>query len=239
MIRTALDWKGCLLLTLLLVSAQWTLAQSGAGHTLTGTVTMPDGPVRQVIRRGDAYRNRGGEARTATRSAVEAMNHPDRNVIVILYPSSGVPTLEPTPNAVLLQTEKTFVPRVLPVTKGSVVTIQNADEFFHNVFSITPGARFNIGRRPPGDRQTRRIDKAGEVQLFCDIHPQMNAVVLSLETPWFVRVDEQGRYRLTGLPEGSYRFEVYHPEAGVLKGSLTLRGQGETVRHFDLRTLKN
>lgn len=232
-------WTIGVSLCLQFILAELTFAQLPGGLTLTGTVTMPDGPARQVIRRGDAYRNRGGEARTDTRTAVEAMNHPDRNVIVILYPTSGSATLEPTPNAVLLQTEKSFVPRVLPVTKGSVVTIQNADEFFHNVFSITPGARFNIGRRPPGDRQTRRIEKSGEIQLFCDIHPQMNAVILSLETPWFARVDEQGRYRIPGLPAGNYRYEIYHPEAGILKGNLTLQGQGETLRHFDLRTLKN
>lgn len=211
--------------------------QSSGGNVLHGNVIMPEGPTRKVIRRGDAYRNQGNEVQTASREGVEAANHPDMNVVVILYPEQGTPALKPTPNAILLQTEKTFVPKVLPVTKGSTIIIENADDFYHNVFSITPGARFNIGRRPPGNQKRQLIDKSGEIKLFCDIHPQMNAVILSLETPYFTRVYANGRYRLDGIPDGRYRYEIYHPEAGVLTGNLQLKGGNTVEQHFDLRKL--
>ncbi|MCI4671265.1 MAG: hypothetical protein MRZ79_24205 [Bacteroidia bacterium] len=132
--------------------------------------------------------------------------------IVILQPTSFTPSLKPTQNAVLTQKGMNFFPRVLPVTKGSTVYILNEDKEYHNVFSRTPGATFNIGRRPPGHLYPQKIKKSGLIRVFCDIHEQMNAIILSLETPYFVRVGKDNSYTLPNLPDGKYKMVVYHPE---------------------------
>lgn len=219
----------------LLLSVQFTHAQSGP-NSLHGHITMPVAVSKAFISRGEAYRHRGGEAPSEEKQRIDRDNHPDRNVIVSLHPLDFTPTVRPLPEAVLLQREKTFVPNVLPVTKGTTVIIKNGDDFFHNVFSLTPGAKFNIGRRPPGHHRQQLIERTGEVKVFCDIHPQMSATILGFDTPYFTRVDAQGHYHLTGLPNGRYRLEVYHPRAGIFRREISLKnGQtGEANVDFNL-----
>ena len=83
--------------------------------------------------------------------------------------------------------------------------------FFHNVQSYTRKARFSIGRRAPGISYSIKIKKLGIVELTCDIHPHMNAKILSFDTPYFCRIQEDGSYSLKNLPDGKYRIEIFHP----------------------------
>ena len=99
-----------------------------------------------------------------------------------------------------------FLPNVLPVTVGSKVHFLNEDEFFHNVQSFTSKARFSIGRRAPGIAYSQKIKKPGVISLMCDIHSHMNAVILSLDTPYFTRVKEDGSYQIKDLPDGNYYY---------------------------------
>jgi hypothetical protein len=119
--------------------------------------------------------------------------------------------------------------RVLPVTQGTVVEIVNADPFYHNVFTLGKGERFNIGRRPTGDVQTQKISGLGETKLFCDIHTQMNAVIMSYDTPYFVRLQPNGMYELKNLPDGMYEVRVYHPNFPMIKEQVEIKS-GQTVR---------
>lgn len=198
-------------------------AQSSGSNVIYGVINMPQSGKRALVKRGDAYRNRGNVVLSDSKFEIDAANQPNRNVIVALYPLDFKPAIRPTPNAFLLQKDKTFVPNILPVTTGTTVIIENADDFYHNVFSITPGARFNIGRRPPKNRREQLINQSGEIKLFCDIHPQMNATILSLDTPYFVRVDVHGRYKLENLPDGAYQIRIFHPDLGWKQDQITLR----------------
>ena len=161
-----------------------------------------------------------------------AMNDPDRNVFVSLHPLGFQPALNPTPNVYITQKEESFLPKVVAVTKGSTVYILNEDNQYHNVYSRTPKASFNIGRRPPGHSYPQKINKVGVVRLFCDIHEQMQGYILSFDTPYFTRVDENGEYRLEDLPDGRYRLEVLHP--GKPKSTLELELTGGTFKTQDI-----
>lgn len=219
-----------LYLFLLAVALTGAAAQPRGNNQLNGAILVPAASNRPgPIRRGDAYRQRNQEAPSEEEQRLAQENHPDRHVVIAAYPLDFTPEVQPTPNAVIYQQGKTFIPNVLPVTQGSVVYFVNRDDFYHNVFSISPGARFNIGRRPPGDRKGQTISRSGEVEMFCDIHPQMKAVILSLTTPYFTKIDENGRYRLPDLPDGRYRIEVFHAAAGYLKSEVDLRA-GATRR---------
>ncbi len=209
-------------------------AQPSGRNVLHGQITMPPVSKRPAIKRGNAYRNRGAEVVNESKRQAEQTNLPNNNVVVALYPLEFKPMLPPSKDAYLLQKEKTFIPNILPVTKGSTVIIENADDFYHNVFSITPGARFNIGRRPPQNRRYQQINQSGEIKLFCDIHPQMNATILSLETPYFVRADLQGHYRLENLPDGLYTLSVFHPNFGWKHTSIKVLGDEVKRQDFEL-----
>lgn len=150
--------------------------------------------------------------------------------IVILQPLSFTPKISPTTNAVLTQKGMTFYPKVLPVTRGSTVYILNEDKEYHNVYSRTPGATFNIGRRPPGHMYPQKIKISGLIRVFCDIHEHMKAYILSLETPYFTRIGKDSSYSLDKLPDGKYKIVVYHPDYPPFEDEIEVLGSQPITR---------
>lgn len=174
----------------------------------------------QKIKRGAGYNKDG----TKVMHSDDPMADPKNNIIVSLYPLSFSPELRPMKEAIITQKQQTFIPNVLPVTKGTTVYFLNEDEFFHNIYSLTPGSRFNIGRRPPGSPYPLKIKRTGPIKLSCDIHAHMSGTILSLETPYFRRVNSSGRVRFTNLPDGRYKVTVFHPYLKSREYELRLNG---------------
>ena len=179
-------------------------------------------------KKGSGYNKDGTEIMHSDDPAAEATN----NMVLSLHPLSFTPELKPTENAYITQKEQTFLPNVLPITVGSKVHFLNEDEFFHNVQSYSR-ARFSIGRRAPGISYSQRIKKAGVINLMCDIHAHMNAVILSLETPYFCRIDNDGIYQLPNLPDGKYRLEIFHPNCAKITDEITLKDGKLLTLNYD------
>lgn len=116
------------------------------------------------------------------------------------------------------QRNKTFLPRVLPVPVGSTVEFPNDDLFFHNVFSLSRPNPFDLGLYRAGTSERRLFRAPAVYRVFCNIHPQMTAVVLVLPTSYFVRVDAAGGYRLD-LPAGRYRLAAWSERASGLSSA--------------------
>jgi plastocyanin len=110
----------------------------------------------------------------------------------------------------LLQRNKHFEPHVLVVQTGEVIAFPNRDPFFHNVFSLFEGKRFDLGLYEAGTAKTARFERAGPSFLFCNIHPEMSAVVMAVETPYFGLSDRAGRVVLPDVPDGRYRLYVWY-----------------------------
>jgi plastocyanin len=159
---------------------------------------------------------------------------PDRNTIISLHPLDFTPKLLKTENAYVTQQEQTFIPHVLPVVVGSNVHFLNEDEFFHNVQSYTPKNRFSIGRRAPGVSYSIKIRKTGVIDLKCDIHAHMHAKILSFETPFFCRVNEDGSYSIKNLPDGNYRLQVFHPTCENRAMEISVKGGQVAQYDFNL-----
>ena len=232
--NTLMLFRGPLIMLLLLFVFDTGLL--GQSNILQGTVIMPDAKPKARITRGQAYRNRRGGTASSGRNRTGTANQPQNNVIISLKPLTFHPVLSATKEAYIRQKGKAFLPNVLPVTVGTTVYFINDDPFYHNVFSITPKARFNIGRRPAGTSHGRRIDKVGEVKVFCDIHPQMRATVLSLATPYFTRVDSEGNYQISGLPDGTYQPEIYYGNQRKTAERIKVSGGRTVKRDFNLAT---
>jgi plastocyanin len=108
----------------------------------------------------------------------------------------------------LIQIQKTFEPHVLVVQAGSTVDFPNRDPFFHNVFSLFEGKRFDLGLYEAGATNSVRFDRVGVSFLFCNIHPEMSAVVVSVDTPYFGVSDSAGNVTIANVPDG--RYEVHY-----------------------------
>ena len=137
--------------------------------------------------------------------------------------------------AVMDQRRETFVPHVLAITTGTTVDFPNSDHIYHNVFSISKIARFDLGRYAAGHSRPVRFDHPGIVRVFCDIHSHMNAFILVFTHPFFATTDADGRYRIDNVPPGTYNVIAWNegvssdprpatvPDAGVAELDFTLR----------------
>lgn len=112
-------------------------------------------------------------------------------------------------HAVLRQKNKSFQPHLLVVTTGSTVQFPNDDPWFHNVFSLFDGKRFDLGLYEAGTSRTVHFDREGVSYIFCNIHPEMSAVVVVLSSNYFALPDKQGNYAIAGVPPGHYTLHVW------------------------------
>lgn len=112
-------------------------------------------------------------------------------------------------HATLVQKNKTFSPHVLVIPPGSTVDFPNHDPFFHNVFSLFEGKRFDLGLYESGASRSVKFDRTGVSYIFCNIHPQMNAIVISLDTPYYAIVGSSGEAKIANVQPGEYLMQVW------------------------------
>ena len=102
------------------------------------------------------------------------------------------------------QRNETFVPHVLAVRTGTTVDFPNSDRIYHNVFSLSPTRRFDLGRYAVGRSKSVRFDRPGVVRVFCDIHSHMSAFIVVFAHRHFVVTQPDGDYQLPAVPPGTY-----------------------------------
>lgn len=152
--------------------------------------------------------------------AGKASSMPD--VVVWLspvQPLSSKPPLAPHTPYRLVQKNKEFEPHLLVVPTGTNVEFPNMDPFFHNVFSLFNGKRFDLGLYESGTSRSVRFDREGVSYIFCNIHPEMGAVVLALSTPFYAIAHGAGGVVIHGVPPGSYKLQIWSEQAKAVNPS--------------------
>jgi plastocyanin len=176
----------------------------------TGSIT---GRVKITARvRGAALPANTYPSRTVT--VQEPPRTPElRNVVVYLKDVAyrGTP---PAMRRQIRQEHESFVPRVVAITRGSTVDFPNGDAYFHNVFSLSSVAPFDLGRYPEGHSRSEHFMKAGLVKVYCHIHSHMSASILVLDHPYFAIPEDDGTFVLTNVPAGDYRLVAWHERVG-------------------------
>jgi len=141
--------------------------------------------------------------------------------LVWWVPESGAGAAPP--RRVDVNTERRqFSPRTLIVSPGSTVRFPNADPIRHNVFSVSTGNRFDLGLYGRGAGRSQTFQRPGLVRIFCNVHRQMAAWVLVLETPFHATVAADGSFAVSGLPSGPGTLHVWHPRAAEWSRALVL-----------------
>ena len=133
--------------------------------------------------------------------------------VVWLIPIGGAPSEPPQQQQVpkLIQKDKAFHPSLIVIPVGGKVEFPNHDPFFHNVFSLFEGKRFDLGLYESGTTRFVQFDKPGISYIFCNSHAQMSAVVVALSTPYYAVSDKHGQISIAGVPPGRYAMQVFHP----------------------------
>ena len=136
------------------------------------------------------------------------------NVVVWLSPpdknSATIAPAAPASTPRLIQRNKSFEPHLLVVEVGTVVQFPNKDPFFHNIFSLYEGKPFDLGLYEAGSTRTVRFDRPGVSFLFCNIHSEMSAVVVAVDTRYFAISDSSGQIRIHDVPPGRYLMHVWY-----------------------------
>jgi plastocyanin len=161
-----------------------------------------------------AQDNAGQTAKAEARLRLSFPGHPKPRpipAVVWLEPLEGTPETPFTThgNYKLLQKNRMFTPHLLVVPVGSVVSFPNADPFFHNVFSLFDGKRFDLGLYEAGSSKEVPFTREGVSYIFCNIHPQMSAVVLTLSTPLYAVADPGNVFTLHDIAPGDYKLHLW------------------------------
>ncbi len=135
----------------------------------------------------------------------------------------GVPPLEPP---VMDQRNLTLIPHILPILVGSTVLFPNSDALYHNLFSLSPARKFDLGRYPKGASKSTTFMIPGEVHIFCDIHPSMSAVILVLPNKFFSMADSNGEFRLVDVPAGTWTINAWHEQLSEVSQTVNVPQSG-------------
>jgi plastocyanin len=130
-------------------------------------------------------------------------------------PMAADRTIPPKQNLRIVQRNKTFQPRVLVVPVGSVVEFPNNDPFFHNVFSLFDGKRFDLGLYEGGSSNSARFEHPGVSFVFCNIHPEMSAAIVSVDTPYYALSNRAGLISIPNVPDGRYFLHVWYERSSA------------------------
>jgi plastocyanin len=133
------------------------------------------------------------------------------------------------------QTGKTFQPPVLVVPNHAQVSFPNLDAILHNVFSVSPGNRFDLGLHKSGTRPSASFGRPGVVAVYCNIHPQMFAHILVVSNPFFASAGADGTYRIPGVPPGDFQAVAWFPFGQPERKRVRVRASMPVELDFVLR----
>lgn len=194
-----------LLLLAALASPTFTHAQA----VIEGSVTLP--PPRVESAKAPLYP--GGPTVAAT------VEQP----LAVVFLEGTFPAATNPPVAEMAQKNARFVSGILPVQTGTLVEFPNEDDFYHNVFSYSKPKSFDLGRYKKEEKPAATLfDKPGVVRINCEIHPQMRATILVLDTPYFTTTTTNGSFRLENLPAGKYTLKAWLDEKHVREQTVEL-----------------
>ena len=147
-------------------------------------------------------------------------------------------TFQPLKEPVTMdQKNLVFIPHVLPVLKGTTVGFRNSDDVLHNVFSPDDCAeKFNLGTWPKGETRSYTFKNPGCITvMLCNVHPEMEAYVIVLETPYYAVSEKDGSYIIKNVPAGKYTLKVWHEKLKEQSVEITVPKEGSVTQNFELK----
>jgi plastocyanin len=162
--------------------------------------------------------------------------NPVVNETLVWLEPAGKAWKKPAAAFTMTTRSKAFLPHVLAIPAGSSVAFPNEDPIAHNLFSLTPGNTFDLGLYRRGTGKSHKFEAPGTVNVYCNVHPNMSAVVHVMSTPFYGFADASGNYSFD-VPAGKYRVTAWNEQGGTSASSdLEVKADG-TVAGATLLTV--
>lgn len=181
----------------------------------------------------------GESAPTGTVSGAVAVSRDgeakdDRSGVVVYL--EGVPGVPPTTPRLkqMRQKDLSFAPGFMVVTKGSTVEFPNDDKVFHNVFSVSKAAKFDLGLYKSGESKSVTFKQPGTIDVYCNIHPQMAAKIKVVDNGFFAITLADGSFKIKSVPPGTYPIVAWLPNASEARGEVTVTAGGSASVNLSL-----
>jgi plastocyanin len=153
--------------------------------------------------------------------------------LVWLEPSAKTAARHPS-QVQMVTRGKALVPHVLALPVGSDVEFPNEDPISHNLFSLTPGNTFDLGLYRKGSGKSYKFEKAGLVNVYCNVHPNMSAVIHVMSTPYYAFADATGTWMITDVPPGKYRLVAWNEQGGQSETDVEVSASGQVAGNVAL-----
>jgi plastocyanin len=153
---------------------------------------------------------------------------------VVVY-VDGLKVETPPRTVAVAMKDKAFEPRLVVVPVGSQVRFPNQDPIYHNVFSVSGDNRFDLGLYKESEGKSQAFERPGVVKVYCNIHPQMSAIVVVRDNPFFALATRDGHFRLEGVPAGTRQITAWNEKARETQTvEVTVPEQGEVAVSLEL-----
>ena len=162
---------------------------------------------------------------------IDGTAKPEQSGVVVYL--EDVPGTAPIPkhHAIIKQREKQFAPPLTIVVRGTTVDFPNEDKIFHNVFSVSRPARFDLGLYKSGTIKSVEMKRSGTVDVYCNIHPDMIAKVKVLDNGYYTVTDASGAFHIASVPPGEYPIVAWLPSGDEAKGKVIVKpGEAAVVK---------
>jgi len=188
------------------------LGSIGTAAELSGQIVITNKLTKKQVTL-PAYQLRGVAPAPAPVDSEKTNEYGD----MVVFLEGQLPDTEKPIHTELTQRNQRFEPQLLVVPAGSTVSFPNADPIFHNVFSLSATKKFDLGYYPEGHTRLVKFDQPGVVQVYCHLHPNMYAAVVVTPNRWYTRPADDGSFRLSDVPPGTYQLVAWHTRAGFFR----------------------
>ena len=132
------------------------------------------------------------------------------------------------------QKKLVFIPRVLPILKGTTVEFHNSDTARHNVLGVGID-NFDLGTWGQGVTKPYTFNKLGETAILCNVHTEMESFILVLQNPYFALADKEGNYKIENVPAGTYKLKTWNDKLKPQDKEVTIPAQGSVTVDFEFK----
>ena len=209
------------------------IAVSLPAQAITGTILIKKKLTRPSITPSVSVYQRG----TAVKLGKDPDQDPlayERSRVVIYLEAATVAGQNDTdsPAPQIQQLDRRFMPDLVVIPVGSTVFFPNMDPIFHNIYSLSKPKSFDLGNYDKGQTRKVTFPKPGIVDIYCHLHPNMQATVVVTPNRWFARPNRNGQYRIPDVPPGQYTLVAWHKAAGFFRKTIVVENTHDTTADF-------